>query len=130
MTTSKRTVKTPGAAKQPEVTTTEVAETTQPTTAQQADAALEHITGNDPSPEAPQDQSTNDTSSLGTPVEPTAEEQAAKKEYEEFLQWRKTKGEAAQPATQHVPTSNAPTDATAKRTRQVVGPNGWITEEY
>lgn len=45
MTTSKRTVKTPGAAKQPEVTTTEVAETTQPTTAQQADAALEHITG-------------------------------------------------------------------------------------
>lgn len=49
MTTSKRTVKTPGAAKQPEVTTTEVAETTQPTTAQQADAALESITGADPS---------------------------------------------------------------------------------
>jgi hypothetical protein len=98
-----------------------------PTTAEQADAALEHITGQDAESK---DQSTNETSSLGTPVEPTAEEQAAKKEYEEFLQWRKTKGEAAQPATQHVPTSNAPTDPTAKRTRQVVGPNGWITEEY
>ena len=44
-----RKVNTPGAAKQPEVTTTEVAETTQPTTAQQADAALESITGADPS---------------------------------------------------------------------------------
>ena len=41
-----------------------------PTTAEQADAALEHITGNDPSPEAPQDQSTNETSSLGALVEP------------------------------------------------------------
>lgn len=49
MTTSKRKVNTPGAAKQPEVTTTEVAETTQPTTAQQADAALESITGAAPS---------------------------------------------------------------------------------
>lgn len=41
-----------------------------PTTAEQADAALEHITGNDPEPEAPQDQSTNETSSLGALVEP------------------------------------------------------------
>lgn len=109
-----RKVNTPGATeKAPEPVST----------AEQADAALEHITGQ--TSEAPQDQSTDETSSLGTPVEPTAEEQAAKKEYEEFLQWRKTKGEAAQPATQH-----APTDPTAKRTRQVVGPNGWITEEY
>ena len=38
-----------------------------PTTAEQADAALEHITGQ--GAEA-QDQSTNETSSLGTPVEP------------------------------------------------------------
>jgi len=113
-----RKVNTPGATeKAPEpVSTTE-----------QADAALEHITGQDAESK---DQSTNETSSLGTPVEPTAEELAAKKEYEEFLAWRKNKGEAAQPATQHVPTSNAPTDPTAKRTRQVVGPNGWITEEY
>lgn len=95
-------------------------------TAEQADAALEHITGQNES----QDQSTNETSSLGTPVEPTTAEQAAKKEYEEFLQWRKTKGEAAKPATQHAPASNASTEPTAKRTRQVVGPNGWITEEY
>jgi|GEM_PF-1840112 len=118
-----RKVSTPG-AKTPEPA---VETTAQPTTAEQADAALEHITGQDAES---QDQSTNETSSLGTPVEPTAEELAAKKEYEEFLQWRKNKGEAAQPATQHAPTSNAPTDPTAKRTRQVVGPNGWITEEY
>lgn len=112
-----RKVNTPGATeKAPEPVST----------AEQADAALEHITGQDES----QDQSTNETSSLGAPVEPTAEELAAKKEYEEFLEWRKNKGEAAQPATQHAPTSNAPTDPTAKRTRQVVGPDGWITEEY
>jgi len=113
-----RKVSTPGAPeKAPEPVST----------AEQADAALEHITGQ--GAEA-QDQSTNETSSLGAPVEPTAEELAAKKEYEEFLQWRKTKGESAQPATQHAPASNALTDPTAKRTRQVVGPNGWITEEY
>ena len=98
-----------------------------PTTAEQADAALEHITGQDAES---QDKSTNETSSLGALVEPTAEELAAKKEYEEFLQWRKTKGVATQPATHHAPTSNASTEPTAKRTRQVVGPNGWITEEY
>jgi hypothetical protein len=113
-----RKVNTPGAPeKAPEPVST----------AEQADAALEHITGQDAES---QDQSTNETSSLGTPVEPTAEELAAKKEYEEFLQWRKTKGVATQPATHHAPTSNASTDPTAKRTRQVVGPNGWITEEY
>ena len=113
-----RKVNTPGATeKAPEPVST----------AEQADAALEHITGQDAES---QDQSTNETSSLGTPVEPTAEELAAKKEYEEFLQWRKTKGEAAQPPTQHAPASNASTEPTAKRTRQVVGPNGWITEEY
>ena len=119
-----RKVNTPGAAEKAPAADT----TAQQTTAEQADAALEHITGQ--TSEAPQDQSTNETSSVSEPVEPTAEELAAKKEYEEFLQLRKTKGEAAQPATQHAPTSNAPTDPTAKRTRQVVGPNGWITEEY
>lgn len=118
-----RKVNTPGATEKAPAADT----TAQQTKAEQADAALEHITGNDPAPEAPQDQSTNETSSLGAPVEPTAEELAAKKEYEEFLQWRKTKGESAQPATQNAPTSDAPT---GKRTRQVVGPNGWITEEY
>ena len=113
-----RKVNTPGAPeKAPEPVST----------AEQADAALEHITGQGAES---QDQSTNETSSLGALVEPTAEELAAKKEYEEFLQWRKTKGEAAQPPTQHAPASNASTEPTAKRTRQVVGPNGWITEEY
>lgn len=113
-----RKVNTPGAPeKAPEPVST----------AEQADAALEHITGQDAES---QDQSTNETSSVSEPVEPTAEELAAKKEYEEFLQWRKNKGEAAQPPTHHAPTSDAPTEPTAKRTRQVVGPNGWITEEY
>ena len=72
-----RKVSTPGATeKAPEPVST----------AEQADAALEHITGQGAES---QDQSTNETSSLGALVEPTA-----------------------------------------KRTRQVVGPNGWITEEY
>lgn len=44
-----RKVNTPGAAKQPAEVKTEVVETTQPTTAEQADAALESITGADPS---------------------------------------------------------------------------------
>lgn len=59
-----RKVSTPG-AKTPEPT---VETTAQPTTAEQADAALEHITGQ--TSEAPQDQSTNETSSLGALVEP------------------------------------------------------------
>ena len=112
-----RKVNTPGATeKAPAADTTPIGAT-------ESDPKGEKATGE--MSEAPQDQSTNETSSVSEPVEPTAEELAAKKEYEEFLQWRKTKGEAAQPATQH-----APTDPTAKRTRQVVGPNGWITEEY
>ena len=35
--------------------------------------------------------------------------------------------QAAAPVAQHVPTSDA---TTPKRTRQVVGPHGWTTEEY
>ena len=54
-----RKVNTPGATeKAPEPVST----------AEQADAALEHITGQDAES---QDKSTNETSSLGTPVEPT-----------------------------------------------------------
>lgn len=54
-----RKVNTPGATeKAPEPVST----------AEQAEAALEHITGNDPAPEAPQDQSTNETSSVSEPV--------------------------------------------------------------
>ena len=123
MTTSKRTVKTPGAAKQPEVTTTEVAETTQPTTAQQADAALESITKG---PE-PQDQSTNETSSVSEPVEPTAEELKAKKEYEEFLQWRKNKGEAAKPVKATAQPIQSQTEV--KRIQNVLTERGWDSVE-
>lgn len=124
MTTSKRTVKTPGAAKQPEVTTTEVAETTQPTTAQQADAALESITGKGLEP---QDQSTNETSSVSEPVEPTAEELEAKKEYEEFLQWRKNKGEAAKPVKATVQPIQS--QAEVKRIQNVLTEHGWDSVE-
>ena len=60
-----RKVNTPGATEKAPAADT----TAQQTTAEQAEAALEHITGNDPSPEAPQDQSTNETSSLGALVE-------------------------------------------------------------
>lgn len=60
-----RKVNTPGATEKAPAADT----TAQQTTAEQAEAALEHITGNDPEPEAPQDQSTNETSSLGALVE-------------------------------------------------------------
>jgi hypothetical protein len=56
-----RKVNTPGATPKPEEK-----EVTQPTTAQQTDAALESITGKGPEP---QDQSTNETSSVSEPVE-------------------------------------------------------------
>lgn len=56
--TTRRKVATPGAPeKAPEPVST----------AEQADAALEHITGQ--TSEAPQDQSTNETSSVSEPVE-------------------------------------------------------------
>ena len=116
-----RKVSTPG-AKTPEPT---VETTAQPTTAEQADAALEHITGQDAES---QDQSTNETSSLGAPVEPTAEELAAKKEYEEFLQWRKAKGEAAQPVKATVQQLQSQT-AEVKRVQNVLTDRGWDSVE-
>lgn len=58
-----RKVNTPGATNPEEVKT----EAAQSTTVEQAEAALEHITGQ--TSEAPQDQSTNETSSLGALVE-------------------------------------------------------------
>ena len=111
-----RKVNTPGATeKAPEPVST----------AEQADAALEHITGQDAES---QDQSTNETSSPGAPVEPTAEELAAKKEYEEFLQWRKTKGEAAQPVKATVQQLQSQT-AEVKRIQNVLTDRGWDSVE-
>lgn len=112
-----RKVNTPGATeKAPEPVST----------AEQADAALEHITGQ--TPEAPQDQSTNETSSLGAPVEPTAEELAAKKEYEEFLEWRKNKGEAVKPVKATVQQLQSQT-AEVKRVQNVLTDRGWDSVE-
>lgn len=59
-----RKVNTPGATPKPEEV--KATETTQPTTAEQADAALEHITGQGAES---QDQSTDETSSVSEPVE-------------------------------------------------------------
>ncbi|OTG80799.1 hypothetical protein B9T31_15990 [Acinetobacter sp. ANC 4558] len=109
MATAPRKTQTPGVKTAPveEVQTTD----------QQADDALDAILG------LPKDeQSTNETSSPSEPVE----EDGAKKEYEEFLAWRQNKTE---PVAPHEATSNATTPI-IKRTRQVVGPNGWTTEEY
>lgn len=115
-----RPVKTPGATTAPKV--------------DQADLLKSTETDQTPTTTAPEntgdDQSTSETSSLGTPVEPTAEEIQAKKEYEEFLEWRKNKGKASEPVTQHVPASGAFDGFTPIRTRQVVGKHGWTTEEY
>jgi len=110
-----RKVNTPGAPeKAPEPVST----------AEQADAALEHITGQDAES---QDQSTNETSSVSAPVEPTAEELAAKKEYEEFLQWRKTKGEAAQPVKATVQPIQSQVEV--KRIQNVLTDRGWDSVE-
>lgn len=114
-----RKVSTPGATPKPEEK-----EVTQPTTAQQADAALESITGKGPEP---QDQSTNETSSVSEPVEPTAEELEAKKEYEEFLQWRKNKGEAAKPVKATVQPIQS--QAEVKRIQNVLTEHGWDSVE-
>ena len=97
-----------------------------PTTAELADAALEHITGQ--TSEAPQDQSTNETSSVSEPVEPTAEELAAKKEYEEFLEWRKNKGEAVKPVKATVQQLQSQT-AEVKRVQNVLTDRGWDSVE-
>lgn len=120
-----RITKTPGATT-PAPKTTEI-EVVTTTTADQADAALNAILG------TPEDQNEKDpepTSTVSEPVTtPTPEEVAAKKEYEEFLEWRNSKGKkaSAAPVAQHVGTSDA---TTPKRTRQVCGPHGWTTEEY
>ncbi|MBE9400448.1 hypothetical protein IQR32_03660 [Acinetobacter albensis] len=118
-----RQPRTPGVTEAPKTTETEVVTTT---TADQADAALNAILG---APETTA--STEATSTASEPVtpEPTAEDIQAKKEYEEFLEWRNSKGKKASAtgAAQHVGTSDA---TTPKRTRQVCGPHGWTTEEY
>ena len=124
-----RQPRTPGATTEtPKTTETAVATST---TADQADAALNAILGTPDSKDADTTDSTESTSTPSEPVaaEPTAEELQAKKEYEEFLAWRNNKASAA-PVAPHVPTSSVVSEPVAKRTRQVVGPHGWTTEEY
>ncbi|OAL84463.1 hypothetical protein AY605_07305 [Acinetobacter sp. SFD] len=115
-----RKVNTPGATeKAPAADTTPIGAT-------ELDPKGEKATGE--MSEALQDQSTNETSSLGALVEPTAEELTAKKEYEEFLQWRKTKGEAVKPVKATVQQLQSQT-AEVKRIQNVLTERGWDSVE-
>ena len=127
-----RKVSTPG-AKTPEPA---VETTAQPTTAEQADATLDAILGAAETPNSNVGENTGAaeaTSTVSEPVaiEPTAKEEADRKEYEEFQAWRKSKGEAAaksvEPVAPHVSAFDV---GTPKRTRQVLSKDGWTTEEY
>lgn len=112
-----RQPRTPGATEAPKTTETEVVTTT---TADQADAALNAILG---TPET-----TASTDPTGTASEPVQAE-PTNAELLEIINGLKSQiaNQAAAPVAQHVPTSDA---TTPKRTRQVVGPHGWTTEEY
>ena len=112
-----RQPRTPGATEAPKTTETEVVTTT---TADQADAALNAILG---TPETTD--STEATSTASEPVTP----EPTNAELLEIINGLKSQiaNQAAAPVAQHVGTSDAPTP---KRTRQVVGPHGWTTEEY
>ena len=127
-----RQPRTPGAT-EPKTTETEVVTST---TAANADANLDAILGTAETPNSNVGENTgaaDATSTVSEPVttEPTAEELAERKEYEEFQAWRKSKGQDAaksvEPVAQHVPTFDA---TTPKRTRQVLSKDGWTTEEY
>ena len=126
-----RQTKTPGATEAPKATETEVVT---PTTAANADANLDAILGTAETPDSNVGENTGATEATSTVsepvvVEPTAEELAERKEYEEFQAWRNSKGQqaSAAPVARHVPASDA---TTPKRTRQVLGEKGWTTEEY
>lgn len=127
-----RQPRTPGATEAPKATETEVVQAT----AANADANLDAILGTAETPDSNVGENTGATEATSTasePVttEPTAEELAERKEYEEFQAWRKSKGQDAaksvEPVAQHVPTFDA---TTPKRTRQVLSKDGWTTEEY
>lgn len=126
-----RQPRTPGA-------TTEAPKTTEvvtPTTAQQSDDVLNEILGTPDSKDAETTASTEPTGTAYKPEillmgEPIDEDPQAKSEYEEFLEWRKNKAVAAKPVAQHAPASGVPSEPVAKRTRPVLGPHGWTSEEY
>jgi len=128
-----RQPRTPGAADAPKATETEVVT---PTAAANADANLDAILGTAEIPDSNVGENTGATEATSTVsepvvVEPTAEELAERKEYEEFQAWRKSKGQDAaksvEPVAQHVPAFDV---TTPKRTRQVLSKDGWTTEEY
>ena len=123
-----RQPRTPGAADAPKATETEVVT---PTMAANADANLDAILGTAETPENTGAADATSTVSEPVAIEPTAEELAERKEYEEFQAWRKSKDQDAaksvEPVAQHVPAFDA---TTPKRTRQVLSKDGWTTEEY
>ena len=112
-----RQPRTPGATEAPKTTETEVVATT---TADQADAALNAILG---TPDT-----TASTEATGTASEPV-QAGPTNAELLEIINGLKSQivSQSTAPVAQHVGTSDA---TTPKRTRQVVGPHGWTTEEY
>lgn len=118
-----RQPRTPGATEAPK--TTEVAA---PTTAQQSDDVLNEILGTPDSKDAEPTASTEPTSTASEPVQagPTNAELL------EIINGLKSQivSQSTAPVAQHVPASSVGSDPVAKRTRQVVGPHGWTTEEY
>ena len=123
-----RQPRTPGATEASKTT-----ETVTPTTAANADANLDAILGTAETPENTGAAEATSTVSEPVAIEPTAEELAERKEYEEFQAWRKSKGQDAaksvEPVAQHVPASGGPSEPVAKRTRQYCCPDGWTIEE-
>ena len=127
-----RQPRTPGATEAPKTTEPEVVT---PTTAANAVADLDAILG---TPDSKDAETTASTEPTGTAYEPEIllmskpinEDPQAKSEYEEFLEWRKNKAVAAKPVAQHAPASGVPSEPVAKRTRPVLGPQGWTSEEY
>lgn len=109
-----RKVNTPGAPeKAPEPVTT----------AEQAEAALEHITGNDPAPEAPQDQSTDAL----VPVEQF--DAVAQKLAEAEAKIKALEAQSKAQVKTAAPAQPAQSQAEVKRVQNVLTDRGWDSVE-
>ena len=110
-----RKVSTPGAT---ETTTPDPAPT----------AETENTTGTVSEPVA----ADTTTADATTDPAPTAEaSQALPDDYEEYLAWKNSQSNSAEPKTTvAATTSTGAADSTPKRKRPVLGPQGWTQEEY
>lgn len=104
-----RQTKTPGATEAPKTT-----EVVTPTTAQQADEALDEILG------------TSDATGVASETVEGAAEDPERTEYEEFLAWKQSKAAVkSPPSTQHVPASDATGSVQAQT---FLSPDGWTSK--